>query len=395
MRILFVTTTLGTRGGIQRVTTVKANCFAEMPGNEVAISFTDRLGWPENSIHPLSPKVKVFDLDSPFWDREPKRFDIFWRIPRKAFVLRSKILDVINSFNPDVVISTGQFEKYVLPFVKPFNRNFILIREYHFASNYRQIEQMVRFGRTTWKPRLINYFENKLLSRLFDSNFLLTKQDKEENALNGHRFDYMWNPTSFDIADSNIVVKKEKIVLAAGRLTKQKNFSDLIHIWNKTQHDNWKLRIIGEGEDKETLRLLTIKYDLTDSVEIVGFSNDVKTQMQKASIFVGSSTSEGFMLVLVEAMSQACVPISYRTPYGPAEIITHGEDGFLTEMHDVDIFASHLTDLIADTELREKMALNALQRAKTFDVNEICSEWIKKYDNLYTRKFKRSLTELS
>lgn len=395
MRILFVTTTLGTRGGIQRVTTVKANCFAEMPGNEVAISFTDRLGWPENSIHPLSPKVKVFDLDSPFWDREPKRFDIFWRIPRKAFVLRSKILDVINSFNPDVVISTGQFEKYVLPFVKPFNRNFILIREYHFASNYRQIEQMVRFGRTTWKPRLINYFENKLLSRLFDSNFLLTKQDKEENALNGHRFDYMWNPTSFDIADSNIVVKKEKIVLAAGRLTKQKNFSDLIHIWNKTQHDNWKLRIIGEGEDKETLRLLTIKYDLTDSVEIVGFSNDVKTQMQKASIFVGSSTFEGCMLVLVEAMSQACVPISYRTPYGPAEIITHGEDGFLTEMHDVDIFASHLTDLIADTELREKMALNALQRAKTFDVNEICSEWIKKYDNLYTRKFKRSLTELS
>lgn len=59
MKILFVTTTLGTRGGIQRVTTVKANCFADMKDIQVAIAFSDRLGWPENSIHPLSEKVKV------------------------------------------------------------------------------------------------------------------------------------------------------------------------------------------------------------------------------------------------------------------------------------------------------------------------------------------------
>lgn len=385
MKILFVTTTLGTRGGIQRVTSVKANCYADMPDVEVAIAFTDRLGWPENAIHPLSPKVKVFDLDSPFWDREPKRFDILWRFPQKALQLRRKLKRVITEFSPDVVISTGQFEKYVLPFVKPFGRKFILVREYHFASNYRQIEQQVRFGKTTFKPRLINWFENKLLSRLFDSNFLLTRQDLQENNLSDTRFDYMWNPSSFQVKDASVLDLKEHIVLAAGRLTKQKNFTDIINIWAKTNRHDWKLRIIGEGEDKQHLIQLAQQFGVSDSVEIVGFSSEVQQEMQRASIYVATSTFEGFMLVLVEAMSQGCVPVSFRTPYGPEEIITDGVNGYLTGMHDNDTFAKYLSEIIANPELRQNLAHGALQRAHDFEVENICNQWIEKYKALLSK----------
>lgn len=385
MKILFVTTTLGTRGGIQRVTSVKANCFADMPGVEVAIAFTDRLGWPDNAIQQLSPKVKIFDLDSPFWDREPKRFDIFWRFPQKALLLRRKLIGVINEFTPDVVISTGQFEKYVLPLVKPFGRKFILIREYHFASNYRQIEQQVRYGKSTLKPKLINWFENRFLSRLFDSNFLLTRQDLEENKLFGSRFDYMWNPSSFEVNDASAAESKENVVLAAGRLTKQKNFRDIIKIWVQTNRQDWKLRIIGEGEDKQELIKMVQELEVADSVEIVGFSSDVQREMQQAAIYVATSTFEGFMLVLVEAMSQGCVPVSFRTPYGPEEIITDGVNGYLTDMHDIDVFAKRLSELISRPELRYNMANNALHRAHDFDVETICSQWVEKYSKLLSK----------
>lgn len=385
MKILFVTTTLGTRGGIQRVTSVKANCYADMPGVEVAIAFTDRLGWPNNAIQPLSPKVKVFDLDSPFWDREPKRFDILWRFPQKALRLRQKLKGVIDEFAPDVVISTGQFEKYVLPLVKPFGRKFILVREYHFASNYRQIEQKVRYGKITFKPKLINWIENKLLSRFFDSNFLLTRQDLEENKLTGERFDYMWNPSSFDVNDSSVLESKEYVILAAGRLTKQKNFRSMIKIWAKTDRLDWKLRIIGEGEDKQQLIRLVQELGVTDSVEIVGFSSEVQEEMRRASIYVATSTFEGFMLVLVEAMSQGCVPISFRTSYGPEEIISDGINGYLTDMHDIDTFAKLLSELISNQELRHNMAQSALLRAHDFDVETICSQWMDKYNKLLSK----------
>ncbi len=382
MKILFVTTTLGTRGGIQRVTTVKANCFADMKGNQVAIAFSDRLGWPENSIHPLSEKVKVYDMDCPFGDRVPKRFDIFWRFPQKAIRLRKRIKAVVEDFNPDVIISTGQFEKYIIPFVKLFRRRFVTIREYHFSSNYRQIEYRVRNGKDSFKPKLINWVENNLLAPLFDGNYLLTRQDKEENLRNSKYFNYMWNPSSFKSVDHIDFREKAHIVVAAGRLTKQKNFQDLLKIWAKTKRLDWKLRILGDGEDRSMLESLADELDIAGSVEIVGYTDKVQQYMKDASIFAGTSTFEGFMLVLCEAMSQGCAPISYQTPYGPNDIISDGINGCLIPMYDTESFSTKLSQLIADTTLRENIAKAALQRSRDFDVNTICNKWITEYKNL-------------
>lgn len=386
MRILIITTTLGTRGGIQRVTTVKANQFAEIPGNEVAIAFSDRLGWPENAIHPLSPKVHVFDMESPFWDREPKRFDILWRFPAKALRLRRKIKEVIDEFKPDVVVSTGLFEKYIIPFVKIFNRKFITVREYHFSSDYRQLLQNARYGKTTWKPRLINFFENNIVSRLFDGNFLLTRQDKDEHFKNVSRFDFMWNPSSFEIIDKIDFEQKSKVVLAAGRLTDQKNFKELLKIWAMTDRADWRLRIIGDGEHKDALKTLAIELGIEDCVEIAGYTSAVKEEMKSASIFAGTSRFEGFMLVIVEAMSQGCVPVSFKTPYGPADIIEDGNSGFLTEMHDDRAFAKRLSELIAREDMRRRMAEAARNRAKAFDVETICQMWMDKYSALQQKR---------
>lgn len=383
MRILFITTTLGTRGGIQRVTTVKANCFAEMPGNEVAIAFSDKLGWPENAIHPLSEKVKVYDMDSPFWDREPKRFDILWRFPQKAIKLRLKIKEVIEDFNPDIIISTGQFEKYIIPFVHIFGGgNYIKIREYHFGSNYRQIEYKIRHGKDSLKPRIINYIENRIVAPLYDGNYLLSNQDKQENHKTNKFFSYMWNPSSFDIEDERVIRDKKHIVVAAGRLTAPKNFSDLIRIWEKTNRKDWILRILGTGEEMAELNELVNKLGLNDCVQLMGYSDQVEKEMKEASIFAATSRSEGFLLAIVEAMSQGCVPISYDTPYGPNDIITDDVDGFIIRSSDLDSFAKKLSFLINSDDTRKKMALKSLERAHDFEISIICKKWMTEYQRL-------------
>lgn len=67
MKILFCTNSIGTLGGIERVTIVKANALAEISENDIYIAFTDKMGYPK-TIHPISSKVHIVDLDINHWD---------------------------------------------------------------------------------------------------------------------------------------------------------------------------------------------------------------------------------------------------------------------------------------------------------------------------------------
>ena len=73
MKIVYCTNSIGTRGGIERVTIVKANALAEIESNEVYIVFTDEKNYPE-TIYPLSPKVNVVNLNVRHWDDQYTSF---------------------------------------------------------------------------------------------------------------------------------------------------------------------------------------------------------------------------------------------------------------------------------------------------------------------------------
>lgn len=112
MRILFCTNSLGVFGGIERVTIVKANALAEIPGNEVAICYTDKGNFPE-TIHPLSDKVNVYNLGTPYWGFTSIR-KIARDFIKTVLATRRALLRVVDSFKPDVIISTGSYEKFAI-----------------------------------------------------------------------------------------------------------------------------------------------------------------------------------------------------------------------------------------------------------------------------------------
>ena len=73
-----------------------------------------------------------------------------------------------------------------------------------------------------------------------------------------------------------------------------------------------------------------------------GYSDDAWKEFDKASFSLLTSSNEAFGLVLVESMGHGCIPISYDMPYGPAEIITHGVDGFLVPEDDISGLATEI-----------------------------------------------------
>lgn len=123
----------------------------------------------------------------------------------------------------------------------------------------------------------------------------------------------------------------KKIILATGRLTKQKNFIYLIDEFEKLLqiNDDFILYILGDGEEKKNLLRHIINKRLANSVFLIGHVENVYSYMQIADLFVLSSLWEEVGFVIVEAALSNLFIISSDCPNGPREFLNHGLNGIL------------------------------------------------------------------
>ena len=395
MKILFCINSLGGFGGLERVTIVKANALSAIPGNEVGICFSNKGSYPK-TIHPLSPAVKVFFMDVSYWEYRNMSDVLIGFVPM-ILKMRKALIGIIDSFEPDVVVTTGTFEKYALASlsitgikgrISRLNRrgNMLLIREYHFNSGYRAFMTDSRIK--LLGGEMVEWFENNILSRFFDKTFLLTKADMEDHFKGRSKFDYMYNPSSFCPDVVSEYSTRPKVILAVGRMTAEKNFKTLVEIWNRVSRkaSGWKLRIVGDGKDMDDIRRLVRDFGIEKSVELPGKSDNVQKEMDSAQIYVMTSRNEGLPLVLLEAQALGVPIVSFDTPYGPAEIVRNGIDGLIVGYNDSGEFAGKLLELIDNDALRQRMSAEALKRREEFTVERIIGKWMENYNRLLANK---------
>ena len=88
-----------------------------------------------------------------------------------------------------------------------------------------------------------------------------------------------------------------------------------------------KLIVVGEGRERTALEDLIRDLGVGNDVDLPGFSDNPYAFMKAASLFVMSSTHEGFGNVLIEALASGCPAISTDCPGGPPEILEKGRIG--------------------------------------------------------------------
>lgn len=131
-------------------------------------------------------------------------------------------------------------------------------------------------------------------------------------------------------------IEEQKYFITVARLTHQKN----IHLLLKAFHEakklgsDWKLIIIGEGEDKSSLIELTKQLGVQQEVYFLGYQMNPYPYIKIAGAFVSSSREEGFPVSLIEALTLNCPIISMACPTGPADILEHGSLGKLIPFTD-------------------------------------------------------------
>lgn len=126
------------------------------------------------------------------------------------------------------------------------------------------------------------------------------------------------------------------VVLAVGRLTRQKDFPTLLQAFaHVRQHRPARLIILGEGPDRPLLEALVGQLGLQDDVALPGFVDNPYAYMRRAGLYVLSSRWEGLPTVLIEALYCGPPVIATDCPSGPREILADGRHGMLVPMGDV------------------------------------------------------------
>jgi glycosyltransferase involved in cell wall biosynthesis len=206
----------------------------------------------------------------------------------------------------------------------------------------------------------------------------LTQRDRElvTNRYHPLRCVCIPNASPFEIMPYNSFTR-EKIILAIGRLSKQKGFDLLVRSYALLAAKNtaWKLVIVGDDYgEKSMLEQMIIANGLQHKVTIIPATNDIVPYYQVAGLYVLSSRFEGLPMVLIEAMSFGLPLIAFDCPTGPAELVKQS-NGVLVENGNIQKLADAIEALINSPELLSLKAAGSERYAQEFTKMKINKLW--------------------
>ena len=131
-----------------------------------------------------------------------------------------------------------------------------------------------------------------------------------------------------------------KYIINIGRLSNQKNQSFLIKAFKKIlEKDNsFDLIILGEGELKNELKILSKKLKIDNKIFFLGHVDNVFKYLSNSKYFILTSRWEDPGFVLLEAAFTRTTIISADCPNGPREILDNGRGGFIFKSNDINNF---------------------------------------------------------
>jgi glycosyltransferase involved in cell wall biosynthesis len=178
-------------------------------------------------------------------------------------------------------------------------------------------------------------------------------------------------------ADDPWLSNRDKpVVLWVGRIAAVKGLEYLIGAFERVLTEiDARLIIVGEGSEESTIRELVRRKGLQENVRFAGFQSNPYRYMSRSSVFAFPSLSEGFGMVLVEAMTCSLPVVSADCVAGPNEILQNGKCGILVPVGDEGALAQAIVTMLTNTELRERLISEALRRVADFEPAKVVASY--------------------
>lgn len=377
-RICFLTDSIFSFGGVQRVTAVIAKELAK--DYDVTILTIDRPEQKDLSFYGLSDAhihYRFFSFPHvPRWKNYfCKAYSYLYRrhLPQTKFTSdiyahssfpwekRKALIKELKSGNYDVIIGVHAPLAVRLATCRHALKGTRLIGWIH--NSY---EALFGKGSLYIGPELCKHYEFQLAK--LDTTVVLCHDDSQKYHIPTR---VIYNPlTLLPDAPSEGMSKK---FLAVGRFSRlHKGFDLLIEAFRifAEQNNEWTLNIVGEGVEEPLYRQLIAEYHLENRITIHPFTNHIQQYYHDAQVYVLSSRWEGFGLVLVEAMAHGLPVISSNLPTSQ-EIM--GDFGLYFINGDVNGMARQMQ--VATQLDWQETSKQALQIAARFNIDTIINQW--------------------
>lgn len=190
------------------------------------------------------------------------------------------------------------------------------------------------------------------------------------------KFLTIYNPIT-RLTETNLPLEKKNEIIFLSRLTHADKRPDLIlRIFAKVagSHPQWKLKIVGDGPERENLERLARSLEIDRQVRFIGHSSNPAEHLASASILCMTSAFEGWPMALIEAMQYSVAPMAFNCSAGVEEILTDGR-GILIPSGDIDGYAAELARLMDSAELRHQLTDSTSEFLQSLSITNIAPQW--------------------
>lgn len=166
-----------------------------------------------------------------------------------------------------------------------------------------------------------------------------------------------------------------KNIISVGRFSKEKGFLDLLDVLKiiNDKDKTIKLYLLGDGYLNNKIRNKVSELNLNEYVVMPGFINDQSKYYLDSSIYVMTSFTEAFGLVLIESMSYGVPCVAFDTASGARELLKN--NGILIKDRDKEKMANEIISLINNKDRLIKLQKKI--NISTFEEKSVKYEWEK------------------
>lgn len=289
----------------------------------------------------------------------------------------SKLIKIIEDFKPDLIHS-HLFHANIISRIAGNKTNIPVVCSQRNLGDWR-----------SWWHNWLDKLTSKWCKKIICSSNAIKNSVQKKTGISKDKFIVIHN--GIDI-QKYIKAKKAKLNIAkkflvigcVANLRKEKGHKYLIKAAKKVvdKIPNCIFLLVGDGKLRKDLEKQIEELNLKKNILFLGSRKDIPNLMKAMDVFVLPSISEGFGIVLVEAMASG-VPVVATKVGGIPEIVVENKTGYLVNPKDSSNLTNKMTELLKSSSLRKRFSSTGIKRAKNkFTIQRYVNEHEKIYKSL-------------